>query len=69
MYLAGSWSVSSLTSLRDSLRCVGAGVEVASSTEGLDSGLHVKSDYDGLQFQAVSGDEEFLPGVTVIQAP
>lgn len=43
--------------------------EFAFGYDGLFTGAHLKSDYDGLDFQTVSGDTEFLPGVTLIQAP
>lgn len=31
--------------------------------------LDLRSDYEGLEFETVSGDTEFLPGVTLIEAP
>ncbi len=37
--------------------------------EGGFNGAHLKADYDGLEFETVSGDTEFLPGVTLIEAP
>lgn len=37
--------------------------------QGAFNGAHLKADYDGLDFQTVSGDTEFLPGVTLIEAP
>jgi glyoxylase-like metal-dependent hydrolase (beta-lactamase superfamily II) len=33
------------------------------------NGAHLKADYEGLEFETVSGDTEFLPGVTLIEAP
>ena len=37
--------------------------------EGVFNGAHLRSDYEGLEFETVSGDTEFLPGVTLIEAP
>ena len=37
--------------------------------EGVFNGAHLKADYEGLDFETVSGDTEFLPGVTLIEAP
>ena len=37
--------------------------------DGLFTGAHVKTDYEGLDFQTVSGDAEFLPGVKLIETP
>jgi glyoxylase-like metal-dependent hydrolase (beta-lactamase superfamily II) len=37
--------------------------------EGAFNGAHLRADYDGLDFETVEGDTEFLPGVTLIQAP
>ena len=37
--------------------------------DGLFSGAHLKTDYDGLKFETLDGDTELLPGVTLIQAP
>ena len=36
---------------------------------GVFNGAHLKADYEGLEFETVSGDTEFLPGVTFIEAP
>jgi N-acyl homoserine lactone hydrolase len=36
---------------------------------GLFNGAHLKTDYEGLDFQTVSGDTEFLPGVTLLETP
>ncbi len=43
--------------------------EFALGFEGLFTGAHLKTDYEGLEFETVSGDTEFLPGVTLIEAP
>jgi N-acyl homoserine lactone hydrolase len=43
--------------------------EFALGFEGLFTGAHLKTDYEGLDFETVSGDTEFLPGVTLIEAP
>jgi glyoxylase-like metal-dependent hydrolase (beta-lactamase superfamily II) len=37
--------------------------------DGLFTGAHLKTDYEGLDFETVTGDTEFLPGVTLIEAP
>lgn len=37
--------------------------------EGPFNGAHLKSDYEGLDFQTVSGDVDFLPGVKLIETP
>jgi glyoxylase-like metal-dependent hydrolase (beta-lactamase superfamily II) len=37
--------------------------------EGAFNGAHLKADYEGIDFETVSGDTEFLPGVTFIEAP
>lgn len=37
--------------------------------DGAFNGAHLKADYEGLDFETVSGDGEFLPGVTFIDAP
>lgn len=37
--------------------------------EGAFNGAHLKADYEGLDFEIVSGDTEILPGVTLIEAP
>ena len=36
---------------------------------GAFNGAHLKADYEGLDFETVSGDAEFLPGVTFLEAP
>jgi N-acyl homoserine lactone hydrolase len=37
--------------------------------EGAFNGAHLKADYEGIEFETVSGDTEFLPGVSFIEAP
>lgn len=37
--------------------------------DGLFAGAHLKTDYEGLDFETVSGDTEILPGVTLIETP
>ena len=41
----------------------------AMAVEGLSQGVHIRSDYDGIDFDTISGDEEIVPGVQMIQAP
>ena len=36
-----------------------------SASTALFNGAHLKTDYEGLEFETVSGDTEFLPGVTL----
>lgn len=43
--------------------------EFAFGYDGVFNGAHLKADYEGLDFETVSGDVEFLPGVTLIEAP
>ena len=43
--------------------------EWAFGYEGAFNGAHLKADYEGIDFETVSGDAEFLPGVTFIEAP
>jgi N-acyl homoserine lactone hydrolase len=43
--------------------------EFAFGFDGLFSGAHLKTDYEGIDWETVSGDVEFLPGVTLIEAP
>ena len=43
--------------------------EFAFGFDGPFTGAHLKSDYEGVEFDTVSGDSEFLPGVTFIQTP
>lgn len=51
------------------LVCSDAEKEFAFGFDGAFTGAHLKADYEGLDFETVSGDTEFLPGVTLIQAP
>jgi glyoxylase-like metal-dependent hydrolase (beta-lactamase superfamily II) len=43
--------------------------EFAFGIEGEFQGAHLKVDYEGVDWETVSGDTEFLPGVTLIEAP
>ncbi len=43
--------------------------EFAFGYDGPFNGAHLKADYEGLEFETVSGDTEILPGVTLIEAP
>jgi N-acyl homoserine lactone hydrolase len=43
--------------------------EFALNFEGDFNGAHLKADYEGLNWETVSGDVEILPGVKLIQAP
>lgn len=43
--------------------------EWALGYKGAFNGAHLKSDYEGIEFETVSGDTEFLPGVSLIEAP
>lgn len=43
--------------------------EFAFGIDGLYQGAHLKTDYEGVDFETVSGDTELLPGVTLIEAP
>ena len=43
--------------------------EFAFGYDGAFNGAHLKADYEGLDFETVSGDVEFLPGVTLLEAP
>jgi N-acyl homoserine lactone hydrolase len=43
--------------------------EFAYGFEGLFTGAHLKTDYEGLKWETFDGDTEFLPGVTLIEAP
>ena len=43
--------------------------EFAFGFDGLFTGAHLKTDYEGLEFQTVTGDTPFLPGVTLIETP
>jgi len=37
--------------------------------DGLFTGAHLKTDYEGLNWETVSGDTELLPGVTLLETP
>jgi glyoxylase-like metal-dependent hydrolase (beta-lactamase superfamily II) len=43
--------------------------EFAFGFDGPFQGAHLKADYEDLEFETVSGDSEFLPGVTLLQTP
>jgi N-acyl homoserine lactone hydrolase len=43
--------------------------EFAFGFDGVFAGAHLKTDYEGLEFETVAGDTEYLPGVTLIEAP
>jgi glyoxylase-like metal-dependent hydrolase (beta-lactamase superfamily II) len=43
--------------------------EFAFGIDGLFQGAHLKTDYIDLNWETVSGDTEFLPGVTLLQTP
>jgi glyoxylase-like metal-dependent hydrolase (beta-lactamase superfamily II) len=43
--------------------------DFAFTYDGLFNGAHLKTDYEGLDFETVSGDTEFLPGVTLLETP
>ena len=51
------------------LVCSEAEKEWAFGFEGPFNGAHLKADYEGLEFETVAGDAEFLPGVSFIQTP
>jgi N-acyl homoserine lactone hydrolase len=51
------------------LVCSDVEKEFAFGFDGLFTGAHLKTDYEGLEFETVSGDVEFLPGVSFIQTP
>jgi N-acyl homoserine lactone hydrolase len=51
------------------LICSEAEKEFAFGFDGPFTGAHIKDDYDSLDFETVSGDAEFLPGVSFIQTP
>jgi len=51
------------------LICSDVEKEFAFGYEGPFNGAHLKADYEGLEFETVSGDAEFLPGVSFIQTP
>lgn len=43
--------------------------EHAHSFDGLFQGAHLKTDYEGVKFETVSGDTELFPGVTLLETP
>jgi glyoxylase-like metal-dependent hydrolase (beta-lactamase superfamily II) len=51
------------------LVCSAKEKEFAFGFDGLFTGAHLKTDYESLDFETVSGDTEFLPGVTLLEAP
>ncbi len=44
-------------------------IDNAMQIEGYSAGAHIVSDYSGLDFTRVSGDDEILPGISVIETP
>jgi N-acyl homoserine lactone hydrolase len=51
------------------LVCSDAEKDFAFGFDGPFTGAHLKADYEDLPFETVSGDTEFLPGVTLLQTP
>jgi N-acyl homoserine lactone hydrolase len=51
------------------LVCSDKELEFAYSFDTLFNGAHLKTDYEGLDFETVSGDTDFLPGIRLIQTP
>lgn len=51
------------------LVCSDVEKEFAFGFDGPFTGAHIKADYEDLEFETVSGDVEFLPGVSFIQTP
>ena len=51
------------------LVCSAKEKEWAFGFDGPFNGAHLKADYQGLDFETVDGDAEFLPGVSFIQTP
>ncbi len=43
--------------------------EFAFGFDGLFTGAHLKTDYENVDFETVSGDTEILPGVTLLETP
>jgi glyoxylase-like metal-dependent hydrolase (beta-lactamase superfamily II) len=43
--------------------------EFAFGFDGLFNGAHLKTDYEGAEFETISGDTEFMPGVRFIETP
>jgi N-acyl homoserine lactone hydrolase len=46
-----------------------AELDGVATIEGAFKGAHIKSDYEGLEIGALAGDDEILPGISVIQTP
>ncbi|MFK0728419.1 N-acyl homoserine lactonase family protein [Rothia sp. BD8] len=46
-----------------------AELEGVKGITGYHEGAHIPSDYEGLDIGGISGDEEILPGVTLLQTP
>ena len=46
-----------------------AELEGVKSITGYSQGAHIVSDYDGLAIDGIAGDDEILPGISVIQTP
>ena len=44
-------------------------IEGANAIDGVFQGAHLVSDYKGVNIEAVSGDAEILPGISVIETP
>jgi N-acyl homoserine lactone hydrolase len=51
------------------LVCSDVEKEFAFGYDGPFTGAHLKADYENLNWETVSGDAEFLPGVTLLQTP
>lgn len=51
------------------LVCSAAEKDFALGFDGVFKGGHLKSDYEGLQLDTLTGDTQFLPGVTFLQTP
>jgi N-acyl homoserine lactone hydrolase len=43
--------------------------EFATGFSGPFQGAHVKTDYEGVKFETVSGDTELFPGITLLETP
>ena len=67
-----AWSIRKLrpdASTPAKLVCSDKEKEWAFGFDGLFNGAHLKTDYEELTWETVSGDTEFLPGVTLLQTP
>jgi len=51
------------------LMCSKDELDAALGFDGPYQGAHIKSDYEGLDFETFSGDIELVPGVRVLQSP